>query len=102
MSILNEIRESFALDRFVFSKHATDQAITRSIQVEEIRKAIITGEVLEDYPEDKYGPSCLILGFTEVGRPLHIQCTYAHESIVRVITVYEPNGEEWIDYRVWR
>jgi hypothetical protein len=32
-------------------------------------------EVIEDYPEDKYGPSCLILGFTVYGRPLHVQCS---------------------------
>jgi hypothetical protein len=34
------------------------------ISVQEIREAIAVGEVIEDYPNDKYGPSCLILGFT--------------------------------------
>ena len=28
--------------------------------------------MIEDYPEDKYGPSCLLLRFTSANRPLHI------------------------------
>jgi Domain of unknown function (DUF4258) len=36
--------------------------------VQEIREAIEIGEIIEDYPEDKYAPSCLILGFTKSGR----------------------------------
>lgn len=55
-------------------------------------------ELIEDYPEDPRSPSCLILGITESGRPLHIQCTYAPNVVV--ITAYEPKAEEWINWRV--
>ena len=42
----------------------------------EMEQAVsMRSEVIEDYPEDKYGPSCLILGFTVYGRPLHVQCS---------------------------
>ena len=58
-----------------------------------MEEAILDGEVIEDYPDDKYGPSCLILGYTRDGRLLHIQVTYPPE--VKVITVYEPSQEEW-------
>jgi len=27
---------------------------------------------IEDYPTDKYYPSCLLLGFTDNARPLHL------------------------------
>jgi hypothetical protein len=37
--------------------------------VQEIREMIADGQVIEDYPDDKYGPSCLIFGFTLKGRP---------------------------------
>lgn len=40
------------------------------------REAVAHGNIIEDYPDDKYGPSCLILGFTLAGRPLHSQCSY--------------------------
>ena len=99
MAIIDEIRAKFARDAFEFSKHATDQAILRNIRVSEIREAVKAGEMIEDYPDDKYGPSCLILGFTMAGKPIHIQCSYPSRLIIRVITVYEPDPGEWIDYR---
>ena len=27
--------------------------------------------MIEDYPDDKYGPSCLVLGFTAEGKAIH-------------------------------
>jgi len=30
--------------------------------------------VIEDYPDDEYGPSCLILGFAANGKAIQIQC----------------------------
>jgi hypothetical protein len=49
--------------------------------------------VIEDYPDDKYGPSCLILGKTKAERILHIQVSYPPS--VKVITLYEPSADEW-------
>lgn len=102
MSMVDEIRTKFDADKFEFSKHATDQSILRVIAVVEIRQAIAAGEIIEDYPNDKYGPSCLILGFTEANRPLHIQCSYPSRPLIKIITVYEPNPSEWIDFRIRR
>jgi hypothetical protein len=100
--LLEEIRAKFAQDEFEFSKHATDQSILREITVQEIREAVTEGTVIEDYPDDKYGPSCLLFGLTSANRPLHVQCSYPSRPIVKVITVYEPDPSEWIDYRVRR
>ena len=102
MDLLEEIRAKFAHDEFEFSKHATDQSILREIRVQEMREAVSAGEIIEDYPDDKYGPSCLILGFTLANRPIHLQCSHPTRPIVKVITVYEPNPAEWVDYRVRR
>lgn len=102
MSMVDEIRAKFETNAFEFSKHATDQSILRVIAVVEIRQAIAAGEIIEDYPNDKYGPSCLILGFTEASRPLHIQCSYPSRPLINIITVYEPNPSEWIDFRIRR
>ena len=75
-----------------------DQAILRRISVQEIREAIGTGKVIEDYPDDKYGPSCLVLGFAVSGRMIHIQCSYPDGTLIKIITVYEPDPNEWIGY----
>jgi hypothetical protein len=97
--MIEEIRQKFARDEFEFSKHATDQSILRRIMVREIREAVSVGEIIEDYPDDKYSPSCLILGFTRAGRAIHIQCSYPSRSVIKVITVYEPEPTEWFEFR---
>jgi hypothetical protein len=51
--------------------------------------------VIEDYPDDKYSPSGLLLGFTRFGRPLHLQVAYGDGERVKIITLYEPDGSEW-------
>ena len=58
------------------------------------------GEIVEDYPDDKYGPSCLIFGYTQAGKPLHIQCSYPSRTLVKIITIYEPDADRWIDFKV--
>ncbi len=66
MSLIEDICKKIKTDEFEFSKHAVDQSIIRGITVQEIREAILRdSELIENYPDDKYGPSCLILGFTE-------------------------------------
>lgn len=83
------------------SRHALDKSIIRDISISEIEEAIENrSEVVENYPDDKYGPSCLILGFTGTGRPIHVQCSYATRSPIKIITVYEPDPDLWIDRRV--
>ena len=89
--------------QYEFSKHAVDQSIIRDISVAELEQAISNrSEVIEDYPQDKYGPSCLILGFTGDGRPLHVQCSHATRPVLKIITVYEPDPDLWIHFRIRR
>jgi hypothetical protein len=99
MSLLADIRAKVAAGRFEFSQHAVGQSIVREISVAEIREAIAAGEVIEDYPDDKYGPSCLIFGMTSASRPLHIQCSYPSRPLVKIITMYEPDPALWIEFR---
>ncbi|MEL6815855.1 MAG: DUF4258 domain-containing protein, partial [Cyanobacteria bacterium J06598_3] len=79
-TLILAIRRKFTEEQFEFSKHAVDQSILRQIRVPEIREAIANGQVIEDYPKDKYGPSCLIFGLTQAQRPIHVQCSYPSRS----------------------
>jgi len=97
--MINDIRAKVATDEFEFSRHALDQTIRRDATVAEVRECIAAGSVIEDYPNDKYGPSCLIFGLTRAGRPLHVQCSYPSRPIVKIITLYEPDPDQWIDFR---
>ena len=98
MTLIEAIREKVLANAFEFSQHAVDQTILRHISVEEIREVIGTGKVIEDYPDDKYGPSCLVLGFATNGKAIHVQCSYPSRPLVKIITVYEPDPNEWIGY----
>ncbi len=100
--MIDEIRTKIAVDEFEFSKHAVDQTIIRRVSVTEIREAIAKGEIIEDYPDDKYGPSCLIYGKTAGGRAIHVQCSYPSRQVMKIITVYEPDPERWIEFNVRR
>lgn len=97
--LAEQIRRKVAEDRFELSEHAVKQAGVRRITVRELREALGRGEVIEDYPDDKYGPSCLVLGVTDGGRPLHVQCSYPSRPVLKVITLYEPDPELWTDHR---
>jgi uncharacterized protein DUF4258 len=96
MALIDVIRAKVASNTFEFSQHAL---VLRSIGVHEVREAVASGEVIEDYPTDKYGPSCLIFGRTSTGRPLHVQCSYPSRPLVKVITLYEPDPDLWVDFR---
>ena len=97
--MIDEIRAKFLLGQFEFFQHAVDQSILRHVKVEEIREAMANGEIIEDYPRDKYGPSCLVSGRTRAVRPLHIQCSYPTRPILKIITLYQPDEMQWIDFK---
>ena len=68
----------------------------RLITTSEIRRVIDEGEVIEDYPEDMRGHSCLMLGFGDDNRPIHIICSPKDEFLA-LITAYLPDEDEWSD-----
>lgn len=103
MGILREIKNKVASGDYEYSKHTVDQSIIRHISVDEVAEALSTSnEIIEDYPDDKYGSSCLLLGFTRTGRPLHIQCSYPDRPILKIVTLYEPDKGLWFDFKVRR
>ena len=99
--MLEEIRSKMLRRQYEFSKHTVDQSLIRNISVDEVEEAISGRcEIIENYPDDKYGPSCLILGFTKAGRPLHLQCSYPSRPLIKIITLYEPDPDLWVDFRI--
>ena len=103
MAALDSIRARIKARDYLLTKHAADQLITRDISIAELEQALLgEAEMIEDYPQDKYGPSCLILGYTGTGRALHAQCAYSDPAVVKIVTVYEPDPARWTDMRIRR
>jgi len=88
-------REKMRTGKYRIAFTHTEKLRERKIEVAELEEAISIGEVIEAYLDDPRGPSCLILGFTHQGRPLHIVCGDLEGERILVITAYEPSLEEW-------
>jgi hypothetical protein len=60
----------------------------------EVRSVIFNGLLVEDYPEDPRGHSCLLLGTGDDDRPIHVVCAPKMDYLA-VITAYLPSQEKW-------
>lgn len=95
-----EIQNKIQNGEYRISDHAIKRMIQKSIELREVVEAIINGEIIEEYPKDKYSPSCLIHGKTKAGRDLHAQVSLPPKVVV--VTTYPPDPDEWIDGRIRR
>jgi hypothetical protein len=89
------IREKVKVGKYIISFTHTEKMRLRKIEVKDIEEAIDKGAIIEPYPDDPRGASCLILGLTGKGRPLHIVCGRLEDDEILIITAYEPDAEEW-------
>nr|VFJ46484.1 MAG: protein of unknown function (DUF4258) [Candidatus Kentron sp. DK] len=99
MKPLSILRGHLVAGEFEFTQHALRRMVERNISASAIREAGERAFLIEDYPDDKYGPTCLLLGFTGTGRPLHIQVTRdSMRPRLKIITLYEPDSAEWMGF----
>ncbi len=83
-------------DRIFLKKHSILRMYERNILADDVKKALINGEIIEHYPDDRPLPSYLVLGYAENKRTIHtVVAVDTEEQLLWVITVYEPNLEEW-------
>ena len=95
MAILEDVRLA-AQKRLLFLPHAIRQMSRpqRMISSQEVDGVVVRGELIEDYPDDPRGHSCLILGFGDRGRTVHVVCSPKAEYLV-IITAYLPDPAQW-------
>jgi hypothetical protein len=81
--------------------------VQRAIDRGMVRDAVFSAraEIIEEYPGHHYGPACLILGWLDDGRPIHI--VIGLSDPLSIITVYDPSIDalrrfEAPEYRVRR
>jgi hypothetical protein len=97
--IIDDIRHN----RIRITDHADEEAQTDRLSFDEIFISVFQGEVIEDYPDDKPYPSCLVYGETFRREPVHSVWAYNQENRWAVlITVYRPDPKRWIDWRIRR
>ena len=95
---IEEIKEKIRHDKYEISFHAEKERYAEDVTISDLKTTIYKGEILEDYPNDSRGPSCLVFGYSQ-NRPVHIICGHTPIKWIRIITVYIPKPPRWINER---
>jgi hypothetical protein len=94
---------SSANKKILFLPHTINQIShpDRIITTDEIREAVLLGEIIEEYPEDQRGESCLIF-HAKQDSVIHVVCAPKTEYLA-IITAYVPAADQWSsDFKVRR
>ena len=95
-NIINAIKNS----RIRITEHADEESESDGLTFDEIFFSVLSGEIIEQYPDDKPYPSCLIYGQTFGHDPVHSVWAFNENNQWAVlITVYRPDPELWINFR---
>jgi hypothetical protein len=71
--------------------------IPDDLTLAQVENALLTGEILEQYPDTGRGESCLVVGFAG-DTPIHVVRGWRGDKVV-LITVYIPGPPQFIDPR---
>ena len=93
---IGQFQNCIKSEKYEISLHAHKERCYEGINIRDIEKAVLQGEIIEHYPEDKRGASCLILGYTNK-KAIHIVCTLLPNQWMRIITVYIPGKHKWVN-----
>jgi hypothetical protein len=92
---LEAIRDAFCKRTDLYTTTGFPKMLKLGLKAEDVEEAICrdTPEIIEDYPNDERGPACLVLGWADLARPLHVVVGYGATSdvVIEVVTVYEPD-----------
>ena len=95
-----DIAEAIRARRVRITDHAYEEAGVENLRFDGIYFSVVQGEIIEDYPEDKPYPSCLVYGRTFGGDPVHSVWAYDEEKKwVVLVTVYRPDPDRWVNWR---
>ena len=99
---IKQIQSLITQEKYRFTFHAELERDADLITGQEIKESLLSpkAKIIEDYPNDPRGPSCLILGFTEADLPIHLVCGVGDSEVLIIITIYRPDSDEWIDWQI--
>ncbi len=84
------IHDGIKKDEYYFSRHGDKERQNDNLTISEVEKALLNGMIIEQYKDTGRGASCLVVGFTDIGKPIHIVCGVMEEELA-IITVYIPS-----------
>ena len=100
---IEDIIDAIRHNRIRITDHADEEALADHLSFDAVFFSVVQGEIIEDYPDDRPYPSCLIYGDNFSGDPVHSVWVYNGDNQWAVlITVYRPDPERWINWRTRR
>ena len=85
-------------DKVKWTIHALKRIRERKVLSDAIINAVLSGEIIEQYQDDKPFPSCLVFN-SDNSAPIHAVVSSDNESVY-IITAYIPSLDDWeCDYK---
>ena len=104
---LKNYTPAFKLEKFIkkktgnleydLSSHAHRERQEEQITISEIEQALLVGDIIEQYPDDPRGGSCLVAANVE-NKPIHVVCGKRDNRLL-IVTVYRPKLPTWKSYK---
>ncbi len=87
---IESIKRLVTSGEYFYSRHGDTERQNDNLLISDVEEAILNGRILEKYDDFGRGESCLVVGFANNGKPIHIVCGYSKNTLV-IITVYIPS-----------
>ncbi len=99
----DEIKIAVENGHIEWQKHALERMLQRGISRDIVKSVLLSGTIIEDYPDDMPYPTALFMGWFEQ-KPFHVVAAFDSQSEhCFVITVYCPDLEHFEqDYKTRR
>lgn len=78
----------------IWSDHVIKRLFQRNISRDSVKSCIMSGEIIEEYPDDYPYPSCLVFGLSVDGKVLHVVVGEGAGK-AWIITAYWPDPNKW-------
>jgi Domain of unknown function (DUF4258) len=90
------IRKRVQAGNFLVKSHAVQHALKEGFERKHMVKAILNGQIIEEYPDNQ---RLLVCGQTSLMENLviylHVVCEYADSVFIEFVTAYVPDERQW-------
>ena len=86
---IESIKIKIASGGYIYSRHGDAERQDDNLSFLDVEESILNGRMLESYEDTGRGESCLIVGFSDDGKPIHVVCGQNRDTLV-IVTVYIP------------
>jgi uncharacterized protein DUF4258 len=83
------VKEKIRSSEYYVSRDGDQERQNDNLSILEVKESLLNGRILEQYTDTGRGESCLVVGFTEDGKPVHVVCGKRKDTLT-IVTVYIP------------